>query len=230
MTIQDLAKLIDSIAKLMSSVAWPFITLVLLIRFWPDIMRIIESREDINLKGLGFEANFNSKTSASVDSLVAARATKPGYKPTSDSPADESKAASEVVADSVTPRFLNKAKRSAILWVDDTPDNNIFERKALEALGIRIILAASTSEALDIISNQRVDTIISDMCRPPDTRAGYTLLEYLRANGIKTPYVIYAGSRSPEHIAESKRYGAIGCTNDPYELFQYVVECLRLSV
>jgi len=56
------------------------------------------------------------------------------------------------------------------------------------------------------------------------------LLDMLRARGIKTPYIIYASSKSPEHLAESQRHGAIGCTNDPYELFKYVVECLRASV
>ncbi|MEY2645381.1 MAG: hypothetical protein RLZZ611_2030, partial [Cyanobacteriota bacterium] len=71
--------------------------------------------------------------------------------------------------------------------------------------------------------------IVSDMGRPPDAQAGYTLLDRLRSTGNKTPYLIYAGSRSAEHVAESRRRGAIGCTNDPYELFEYIVEALRLS-
>lgn len=230
MTIEALTKIIDSIAKLLSSVAWPLVTTILLIRFGPGVLRIFEARDDISVKGLGFEANLKSKTSASANALAAARATTPGYQPSADSAADESAAASEVVRGSITPRFLKKAERSLVLWVDDRPDNNIFERKALEVLGVRFALATSTDEALAMVASQKIDTIISDMARAPDSRAGYTLLDMLRARGIKTPYIIYASSRSPELLAESQRHGAIGCTNDPYELFEYVVECLRASV
>jgi CheY-like chemotaxis protein len=63
------------------------------------------------------------------------------------------------------------------LWVDDFPNNNIYERQALEALGVNFVLATSTEEALKKISRQRFDAIISDMGRPPDSRAGYTLLD-----------------------------------------------------
>ncbi len=67
---------------------------------------------------------------------------------------------------------------------------------------------------------------ISDMGRPPDDRAGYTLLEQLRANGDQTPLIIYAGSRSPEHVAEARRRGAFGCTNRPQELYEMVLAVL----
>jgi DNA-binding NtrC family response regulator len=90
-------------------------------------------------------------------------------------------------------------------------------------------LASSTEEALALVSSQRIDAIISDMGRPPDARAGYTLLDELRARRVKIPFIIYAGSSSLEHVAESRQHGAIGCTNNPYELFEYVVEALRQS-
>lgn len=236
MTIEGFSKLVDSIAKLISSIAWPSVTGFLLIKFGPDILRIIEEREDIGIKGPGFEATLKNKANAAATALVAARATSRNYSQRLDLAADAKLLAadakleaSEVVTGSITPRFLSKAKRSTVLWVDDMPDNNVFERQALEDLGVRFVLATSTDEALDLVSRHKIDVIISDMGRPSDSRAGYTLLEELRAKGIKTPYIIYAGSRSPEHIAESRRNGAIGCTNDPYELFQYVVESLRLS-
>lgn len=229
MTIESLTKLMDSVAKLLSSIAWPSATVFLLIKLWPDLYAIFAEREDISLKGLGFEATFKNKANASATALAAARITRPNYKPSPDSAASENAEASEVVTRSITPRFLGKAKRSIVLWVDDNPNYNIYERQSLEFLGVRFILAKSTDEALAKAGSQRIDLIISDMGRPPDSRAGYTLLDALRARGDKTPYIIYAGSRSAEHVAESRRHGAIGCTNDPYELFQYVVESLRLT-
>jgi CheY-like chemotaxis protein len=114
-----------------------------------------------------------------------------------------------------------------VLWVDDNPDNNIYERQSLEALGVRFVLSTSTDDALNKVKNQRFDAIISDMGRPPDRTAGYTLLDALRSSGDRTPFIIYAGSRSPEHQAESRRRGAAGCTNRATELFEMVLSALQ---
>jgi CheY-like chemotaxis protein len=68
--------------------------------------------------------------------------------------------------------------------------------------------------------------IISDMGRPPDQQAGYTLLRALRAQQIQTPFVIYAGSNRPEHKRQAASEGAQGSTNDPVELFAYVIQAI----
>jgi hypothetical protein len=67
------------------------------------------------------------------------------------------------------------------------------------------------------------------MGRPPDPRAGYTLLDALRSRGDRTPFIIYAGSRAPEHVAESRRHGALGCTNRPQEVIEMVLEAIGKS-
>lgn len=116
-----------------------------------------------------------------------------------------------------------------VLWVDDRPKNNVFERQSLEALGFQFTLALSTEEALEALSCTEFDAIISDMGRPPDQRAGYTLLKSLRSEGDQTPFLIYAGSRSPEHIKEAKKRGAQGTTNMPDQLFEMVLTLLGMK-
>jgi len=96
----------------------------------------------------------------------------------------------------------------------------------LEAVGVTFVLATSTEEALEKVKQQSFEAIISDMGRPPDSQAGYTLLDKLRDSGNRTPFIIYAGSRAPEHRAEARRRGAIGCTNRPDELFEMVLSAL----
>ncbi|BDI15963.1 hypothetical protein ANSO36C_17650 [Nostoc cf. commune SO-36] len=118
------------------------------------------------------------------------------------------------------------AESSTVLWVDDRPKNNIHERLALEALGINFVLAVSTEEALEKLNKHKFDAIISDMGRPFDAQAGYTLLGKLRSSGNQTPFVIYASSKTPEHVAESQRRGAIGCTNNPHELFEMLLSAV----
>jgi CheY-like chemotaxis protein len=102
-----------------------------------------------------------------------------------------------------------------------------FSHRQLEALGVRFVLSTSTEDALAKTLHRTFDAIISDMGRPPDARAGYTLLDALRKRGDQTPFIIYAGSRLPEHVAEARRRGAVGCTNRPQELIEMVLEVLR---
>jgi CheY-like chemotaxis protein len=225
-SVDDIVKLFDAITKLLNVLIWPGVLLFILIRFGRDLREFFSSLGELSLKGAGFEASLKRKQAEVVAALSAAAASKSDGDTTRESVAKEAMIAADVVAEVVTPRAVRRASRSTVLWVDDNPNNNNYERQALEALGVSFVLAISTDEALKKISRQRFDAIISDMGRPPDSRAGYTLLDKLRSSGDQTPFIIYAGSRDPEHIMESRRHGAIGCTNNANELFELVLSAL----
>ncbi|MBW4473489.1 MAG: response regulator [Stenomitos rutilans HA7619-LM2] len=230
MSVDDIVKLFDAITKLLNVLIWPGVLLFILIRFGRDLREFFSSLGELSLKGAGFEASLKKKQAEVVAALSAAAASNPDGDKTRESVAKEAMIAADVVAEVVTPRTIRRASRSTVLWVDDNPNNNSYERQALEALGVSFVLAISTDEALKKISRQRFDAIISDMGRPPDSRAGYTLLDKLRSIGDQTPFIIYASSRNPEHIAESRRHGAIGCTNNANELFEMVLSALGRAV
>jgi CheY-like chemotaxis protein len=118
---------------------------------------------------------------------------------------------------------LNGAK---VLWVDDNPFNIGYPKNALEVLGIQFTMSTSTEEALEKIHLQKYDVIISDMGRPPDMQAGYTLLEELQKRSINIPFIICSSSDRPEHRAEAARRGAFGSTNNSQELFNLVISAL----
>jgi len=130
------------------------------------------------------------------------------------------------IVDSVSPRSVREAKKATILWVDDNPSNNLNERRSLEALGATFVLATSTEDALDQMQRQPFQLVISDLGRPPDSMAGLTLLDKLRASGNSTPFIIYAGSRGITVRDEAIRKGAFGVTNRPDELFKWVVSAI----
>jgi CheY-like chemotaxis protein len=113
-----------------------------------------------------------------------------------------------------------------ILWVDDHPDNNIYERQAFGSIGITFHLARSTDEALDMISRNKYSAIISDMGRKEGDDEGYVLLEEFRKQDKTTPYFIYAGSNEPEHKRMAKKKKAQGSTNSPQELYQMITSYL----
>ena len=113
-----------------------------------------------------------------------------------------------------------------ILWVDDRPNNNTYERAAMEAMGLEFSLALSTEEALKLLSNRRFAAIISDMGRREGPREGYTLLEAVRAKDKSTPFFIYAGSNAPNHKREAALRGAQGSTNIATDLIEMVTRAL----
>jgi len=136
----------------------------------------------------------------------------------------------EVVQQSVTAKASEVAVqapasdewRKRILWVDDRPENNVYERQAFEALGLNFTLSLDTTDALDRLSRQKFATVISDMGRKEGPREGYALLDAMRQRGDQTPLFIYANSNAPEHKRETREHGGQGCTNSPNELFQLV--------
>ncbi len=116
--------------------------------------------------------------------------------------------------------------RNHILWVDDRPENNTYERQAFEAIGLRFTLALSTDEAFERLSQAKYAVIISDMGRREGPREGYVLLDRLRKEGDRTPLFFYAASNAPEHKQETREHGGQGCTNNGQELFEMVTKAL----
>jgi CheY-like chemotaxis protein len=219
------AKLLEAVAKLIGVVIWPTALVYVLVKFRSDIGYFVSNMGEMTVKGAGFEATAKRRQSEAGAALVAATVSRPEENATAASTANAAKEAVQAVGD-VNARTLRRIEDSRVLWVDDRPDNNEYERQALEALGLKIVISTSTDDALAKIGRQHFDAIISDMGRPPDPQAGYTLLEKLRASGDKVPFIIYASSRLPEHQAEAKRRGAVGCTNRATELFAMVVSAL----
>ena len=116
-----------------------------------------------------------------------------------------------------------------VLWVDDNPDNNIWERQALESYGVEFVLAQDTAEAVQQWQDKGPFTaIISDMGRVGDAQAGYTLLSIVKEAPIKVPYFIYTAANHEESLLhDAKVRGAQGLTSDPDALVAMVVAAIR---
>ena len=131
---------------------------------------------------------------------------------------------------------MTEAKARIVIVDDDQEMRSLLEDFLLNG-GYNVKVFSTAVEAVDalgpdgILSSTQpdgdIDVIISDMARPPDQHAGYTLLDQLRASGNLTPFVIYSGSNAPEHRAEARRRGALGATNRASELFSYVLAAIN---
>jgi CheY-like chemotaxis protein len=220
MTADQSIRLVTAIAGLLGVLIWPALVVFLAVRFRAPLSDFFGNLAELSLKAPGLEATARRRFEAAA-ALGAAIAKETSGGPTSFS------AVADVLTEAVPDRRTQRRLQGRhVLWVDDRPNNNRYERQALEAFGVRFALSLSTDDALDQLRHQTFDLIISDMGRPPDAQAGYTLLDKLRAAGDQTPFVIYASSRSIEHVSEARRRGAQGCTNFPQELFTIVSRIL----
>lgn len=222
MTADQVNRLIDAVAHLLGVLVWPAVVLVLFLLFRRAVTDFLGDVGEFSVKAPGVEATGKRRREEVAALLGAATTARAG----TDGEPGEASDPSDIAAALPGPRAQRRLAGARVLWVDDRPANNRFERQALEAFGVRVDLSESTGDALDQTARRPYDLIISDMGRPPDDRAGYTLLDRLRADGDRTPFIIYASSRAPEHRREARERGALGCTNQPRELLSMVTDVL----
>ena len=122
--------------------------------------------------------------------------------------------------------FKKSSGKKEILWVDDRPENNVYERNTLEQYGLTFTLALSTLQALHCMEHNKFALIISDMGRKEGNREGYVLLDAIRKTNKEIPFIIYADSRKQEYVNETLKRGGQGCTNSPAELIDLVIKNL----
>jgi CheY-like chemotaxis protein len=171
------------------------------------------------------EENFFKMNMSTVASLAAATAKQSDGTNDIESAKQQLNLIVELVSKSTGKEKNGKVEKwkNRILWVDDRPENNVFERRAFESQGFEFRIALSTEEAMEDLYSNKYAAIISDMGRKEGQQEGYVLLEKLRKTGDKTPFFIYAGSNAPEHKRMALDKGAQGCTNRAQELYEMVM-------
>ncbi|GLV57515.1 response regulator [Dictyobacter sp. S3.2.2.5] len=231
-------KLFNAIISLILGISWPLVALFLLAYLRVPIKKFIENMGEINLKAGPIETTVKKQTIEAAASLGAAAAvaeinekssTNQDLAENKITDTDIAREVASLINQIVTPQTLHKIQGAKILWVDDRPSNNYYEREALSALDIRFVLSNSTEDALEKLGKENFNLIISDMGRPPDAHAGYTLLEKVQKLNRDIPYIIYArGGNSPEYQKEARRKGALASVSGPERLFEKVINALAI--
>ncbi|MBS1171391.1 MAG: response regulator receiver protein [Proteobacteria bacterium] len=118
-----------------------------------------------------------------------------------------------------------------ILWVDDRPHDNQFERRAFRMLRIEVVNCLGTREALDALRRDDYDLIVSDMGRENDPEDdGWVTLRHLRhiKQYTAVPVIFYHGDHddNPKRDIMARAAGAVGATTSPGKLFQWALFAL----
>jgi CheY-like chemotaxis protein len=111
-----------------------------------------------------------------------------------------------------------------VLWVDDQPSNNFYERMALAEMGLNVDVALSSEEGLRTATYLPPDVIVSDMERSGQPEAGMEFLHAVRAHGIRSPVIFYIGDVNE---ARGVPVSAFAITDRPDSVLHLVLDALE---
>ena len=129
------------------------------------------------------------------------------------------------------PTLAATPRRAArVLWVDDKPSNNEYERGVLRPHGIVFDNVVSVNEAVDQLTNETYDLVITDLWRHDSSdrssTAGASFLAepVLRQGG--PPVIVYAGTWAMIQRDRLLRDGALDVMADREQLLATVLAVL----
>jgi CheY-like chemotaxis protein len=119
---------------------------------------------------------------------------------------------------------VEKVLRGArLLWVDDHPENNAWERELFRSLGVVIVSVESTRSALACLQTETFDLVLSDIRRDDESTDGIEGAMQIHAARPTVPIVVYVQNLTSTRIPEP----ASGITDEPNELLHLVLDRLE---
>ncbi|MEW6639965.1 MAG: response regulator [Pseudomonadota bacterium] len=225
--IDAVVKILEAIAHLVGAFAWPLVALAALRWFAPTIRSMFSDKSDVSLSGFGAALTAKRESREAIAIAEATKVESVGATPQQINWFQNSVGKSFSATRWISSLRLDDTIGKSILWADDQPENNTYERRALEKLGIDIDTVPSTAAAIEALKGREYDVIISDMSRPESPRAGRELLEKLTILRPATPFIVYTSSISPEQEVEIIKAGAFGSTNSASELIRLITDALK---
>jgi len=142
-------------------------------------------------------------------------------------PAAESVETDEMTAEEREINQIENNHRRVILVVDDSPDMRAYLAKELSD-GYNVLVAPNGKDALDIIRNQRVDLVVSDIMMP--VMDGCTLCNNIKSDTELShiPVILLTAAVGTETRIETLQAGADGYLEKPFafELLQATIDNL----
>jgi YesN/AraC family two-component response regulator len=110
---------------------------------------------------------------------------------------------------------MEKFENSTLLIVDDEPFLRDLLASKLQVFGAKILTAENGQVALDIIKNNQIDAVLTDIEMPVMT--GIELLVKIRELGLLTPVVILTGVGDQATTLTALRLGATDFLDKPFD-------------
>ena len=114
-----------------------------------------------------------------------------------------------------------------ILVVDDSPTIRKFISIALKIKGYEIISASDGMEALELLPNDKIDLVITDLNMP--NIDGFNLIERIRSNEnfLNTPIIVMSNLSDSEDIERAMQLGANSYIIKPFDQNNIIKEVAK---
>jgi DNA-binding NtrC family response regulator len=107
---------------------------------------------------------------------------------------------------------------ATILLVDDYPDILETLPRLFQLKDYRVLIAQNSSQAMDILSRESPDVIISDYSMPPMPEgSGLELLRYCKQNFPDIPFILITGQGTPGLDEKAEELGAYNYITKPFD-------------
>lgn len=119
-------------------------------------------------------------------------------------------------------------KKGRLLIIDDEPDLRQVLVDLLEDSTQEIAEAANGVEGIKLLNSRHFDAVLSDEKMPQ--KSGLEVLQWMRDNGLKIPFIIHTGYGQREMINEARRLGVFAFIDKPWDqrvLIQTVQKALE---
>lgn len=116
---------------------------------------------------------------------------------------------------------------ATVMWVDDLPIRNHYERRALASRGVFCDSYTCNKEAMTALRRGDYDLVISDIGRGQSTETGWDLLAAVRYKFPTIPFVFYTIGIDDRMRQQAAEGGANGIVEVPDKLMQLVFGLLN---
>ncbi len=121
-------------------------------------------------------------------------------------------------------------RKAHLLLVDDDPNTLASLSRAFRLAGHEAAVCDNAARAAELLRTETFDLILSDVVMPG--KDGLTLLQELKASGLKTPVVLISGQANVEMAVRAVKLGALDFLEKPIstdKLLVTVENALRLA-
>lgn len=163
-----------------------------------------------------------------AQTAVASLAVSPVEPPQVDKPAPSAYAPAKQPSEPLKEDVVASAIRT-ILLADDSPSVRKVQEKELKRLGYEVLLAKNGAEALDSLSENRIDLLITDWEMP--VIDGKELIQSIRISEAhaRLPIVVISSKVNEAFEVEAREYGATACLAKPFQASQFSQLLSRLE-
>ena len=114
-----------------------------------------------------------------------------------------------------------------MLVVDDEPDALTMLQRLLEDRSAVVVTASTAEEALDALTREAFDVIVSDIAMP--RRDGYNLIAEVRTRGLNTPAIALTAFARGEDRQRALTAGYQAHVSKPVDALELLNAVVRLA-